>query len=277
MKRRHVYLLKGLTAGTTLVLAAAHFIAPSGREVGDVLVRSMPTIVEPAFATPSPSVWTNESFADAAIASKTLTALAAFKGTVRQLSHPDALEMAFRSYFAFQRENPDKVKKPLLYFVDYGLASDQKRGYVFDMKALAIVDGPFTVAHGRGSSSSRIGVPTRFSNRHGSYATSLGLFLAQNTYTFSGKAAGGRYTSIGLRLLGLSGKFNDNALARRVVAHGAPYVTSSRAGRSEGCPAIEPRRAKALLPKLAQGGLVFLFAPDEEWMRGDPWLAASRG
>jgi hypothetical protein len=277
MKRRYSYLLKGLTAGTTLVLAGAHFIAPSGREIGDVLVRSMPAIVEPAYAMPSPALSADESFADATIASKTLTALGAFKGAVRQLSHPSALEMAFRSYFAFASENPEQVKKPFLYFVDYGLPSTQKRGYVFDMRSLTIVDGPFTVAHGRGSSRARLGIPTRFSNRHGSYATSLGLFLAQNTYTFSGKTGGQRYTSVGLRLLGLSGDFNDNAYSRRVVAHGAPYVTASSAGRSEGCPAIEPQRAKTLLPKLAGGALVFLFAPDKNWMRDDPWLAASRG
>lgn len=277
MKRRHSYLLKGLTVGTTLVLAGAHFIAPSGREVGDVLINSMPAVVEPAYATPSPVAPADESFADATIASRTLTALAAFKGSVRQLSHPSALEMAFRSYFAFARENPDQIKKPFLYFVDYGLSSTQKRGYVFDMKTLTVVDGPFTVAHGRGSSRTRLGIPTRFSNRHGSYATSLGLYLARETYTFTGKAGGRRYSAIGLRLLGLSDGYNDNALTRRVVAHGAPYVTATSAGRSEGCPALEPQRAKQLLPKLSHGGLVFLFAPDKNWMRGDPWLAASRG
>jgi hypothetical protein len=68
--------------------------------------------------------------------------------------------------------------------------------------------------------------------------------------------------------------FNDNALDRGVVAHGAPYVTSSKAGRSEGCPAMEPARAKKLLPKLAQGAMVFLFAPNTKWMQNDPWLSA---
>jgi len=74
---------------------------------------------------------------------------------------------------------------------------------------------------------------------------------------------------------GVSTGFNDNALARRVVAHGAPYVTPTKAGRSEGCPAMEPARAAELLPKLAEGGMVFLFAPNQQWMAGDPWLVAS--
>jgi hypothetical protein len=142
------------------------------------------------------------------------------------------------------------------------------------MSSLKIVDGPFTVAHGRGSSTSRYGLPTRFSNAVGSAATSLGLYIAKATYAFHGHAGGRAYSALGLRLQGVSDGFNTNALARGVVAHGAPYVTPTKAGRSEGCPAIEPARAKELLPKLADGGMVFLFAPDTNWMTRDPWLGA---
>lgn len=202
------------------------------------------------------------------------TALLALSSAVRPLSHPRALEEAFQGYFAYKAAHPEDVKKPYLYFVDYGLPSTTPRGYVFDMEADRIVEGPFMVAHGRGSSSGKSAVPTRFSNQHGSLATSLGLYVAQETYGFSGKAAGRSYASIGLRLNGVSGDYNDNARARKVVAHGAPYVTSTKAGRSEGCPAMEPARAKRLLPKLANGGLVFLFAPREDWMATDPWLAS---
>ena len=199
-------------------------------------------------------------------------ALDALRGKVRRQSDPNALRMAFRAYFAYRTANPGKVRKPYLYYVDYGLGNTTPRGYVFDMEKLTVVDGPFTVAHGRGSASPSQSRPTRFSNRQGSNATSLGLYLAQETYTFSGKTGGKRYTSVGLRLQGVSGRFNSAARARGVVAHGAPYVTSSRAGRSEGCPAIEQGRARTLLPKIARGGLVFLFSPlDETWMEQDPW------
>ncbi|HEY9228582.1 MAG TPA: murein L,D-transpeptidase catalytic domain family protein, partial [Gemmatimonadaceae bacterium] len=64
----------------------------------------------------------------------------------------------------------------------------------------------------------------------------------------------------------------SNARARGVVAHGAPYVTPSGSGRSQGCPAMEQARAKRLLPKIANGSLVFLFAPNSNWMANDPWL-----
>jgi hypothetical protein len=36
---------------------------------------------------------------------------------------------------------------------------------------------------------------------------------------------------------------------------------------------MELSRAKRLLPKLADGGIVFLFAPDSDWLANDPWLS----
>lgn len=202
-------------------------------------------------------------------------ALEALASSVRPLSHPRALEDAFDSYFAFKTAHADMVKKPYLYFVDYGLPATTPRGYVFDMDALRIVDGPFMVAHGRGSAQNSEGIPTRFSNAFGAATTSLGLYVAQEIYSFTGHTGGQAYSSVGLKLAGVSTGFNDNARARGVVAHGAPYVTATRAGRSEGCPALEPARAQKLLPKLANGGLVFLFAPDKDWMSRDPWISAT--
>jgi hypothetical protein len=206
------------------------------------------------------------------VATGAKAALAVFSSAVRKLSDPRALKDAFNSYFAFKAAHPNDVKKPYLYFVDYGLPNTEARGYVFDMASLKILDGPFTVAHGRGSAPSGASIPTRFSNAFGSAATSLGLYLTKATYAFHGHSAGQSYQSIGLKLAGVSQGFNDQALARGVVAHGAPYVTPSRAGTSKGCPAMEPARAQRLLPKLADGGMVFLFAPDSKWMAGDEWL-----
>lgn len=196
------------------------------------------------------------------VAAKIDSALHAFASAVRPLSHPKALETAFSSYFAYMSTHPSDVKKPLLYFVDYGLPSTEPRGYVFDMQKMAIVDGPFTVAHGRGSSISRYGIPTKFSNGFGSAMTSLGLYVAQELYHFTGHTGGVAYSSVGLRLQGVTPGSNDNARARGVVAHGAPYVSATKAGRSEGCPAMEEQRAERLLPELANGGMVYLFSPN---------------
>lgn len=220
-------------------------------------------------AAPAPTA----PVASARAETRSQKALRILRGRVDRQSHPNALRYAVEAYFNYKSAHPERVKKPFLYYVDYGLASSTPRGYVFDMENLKVVEGPFTVAHGRGSGSGAI--PTRFSNRNGSNSSSLGLFLTQETYAFSGSSNGRFYRSIGLRLKGLSGAFNSAALSRGVVAHGAPYVTRSRAGRSEGCPAMEPARARRLLPKISGGAMVFLFSPaDARWLSRDPWAHA---
>lgn len=206
---------------------------------------------------------------------QTQSALNALSARVSNTSDPAALRLAFHAYYAFRAAHPEQVRKPYLYFVDYGLDSRTPRGYVFDMEALQLVDGPFMVAHGRNSSGSRYGVPTRFSNSSGAATSSLGLYLTQESYGFTGHAGGRLYNSIGLRLDGLSGRFNDAARARGVVMHGAPYVTAAGSGRSQGCPAVDPSRARRLIPLLANGSLVFLYSPlDTDWVRQDPWANA---
>lgn len=258
--------------GGVAVLFASTWDAPRTREHGPV-VTAAAEFVSGGSVVSAPSAPTAPI--DGRLGGEAGSALAALSGAVRNLSHPQALESAIKSYYAFKAAHPEQVRKPFLYFVDYGQPSTAKRGYVFDMESKTVVEGPFTVAHGRGSSRSRVGVPTLFSNRSGSAATSLGLYVAQETYAFSGKAGGRFYRSIGLRMKGVSEGFNDNARARGVVAHGAPYVTASGAGRSEGCPAVEESRAQRLLPKLANGAMVFLFAPEQSWLGADPWIAAA--
>jgi hypothetical protein len=259
--------LIGLTA---LVFAGSRFV-PSAQQSGPVLTTATAIVAGTHAATDS----AGDAIAANSMGGAVSAALAAFSNISGKLSHPQALQDAFNAYFAFKGAHPDEVKKPYLYFVDYGQPSTARRGYVFDMSSLTIVDGPFTVAHGRGSSVAQYGVPTKFSNASNSHETSLGLYVTKALYSFTGHTGGQAYSSIGMRLDGVSTGFNDNAYARKVVAHGAPYVTPTKAGRSEGCPAMEPSRAKKLLPKLADGAMVFLFAPNENWMEHDPWLTAS--
>lgn len=274
-----------LAAATALICVSgnAYSASPGSISPGSVarsgpVLRAATKLVTPDSGTVSAAIGSavastvTSAYRNAEVGTSTERALGALASDVRQLSHPDALRDALESYFAFRSAHPDRVRKPYLYFVDYGLPSTTPRGYVFDMSALTIIDGPFMVAHGRGSAANARGIPTRFSNAFGAATTSLGLYVAQELYAFTGHAGGATYHSIGLRLAGVSGRFNDNARARGVVAHGAPYVTDSRAGRSEGCPAMSPDNAQTLLPKLANGGLVFLFAPDSSWMANDPWV-----
>ena len=227
---------------------------------------------------PTPAVVTAPAVAVASAApgdARVRNALNSLRTHVVRQSDDDALRSAITAYFNFKASHPEKIKKPYLYYIDYGLSSTTPRGYVFNMETLELIDGPFIVAHGRGSGP-RNGVPRSFSNRHGSAATSLGLYVTQETYGFSGKASGSYYTSIGLRMAGQSGRFNDNARTRGVVVHGAPYVTSSQSGRSEGCPAMEQFRARRLLPMIANGSVVFQYSPhNTDWEANDPWVNAN--
>src|SRR4051812_46304586 len=229
--------LLGLSA---LLVAGAHFASESDH-TGPVLNAAV-TFVKGADTAVSLTTPTVTTTADGEVVGGIEAAVNAFAGVVRGLSRPKALETAFHSYFAYKTAHPNEVRKPYLYFVDFGLPNTTARGYVFDMESLRIVDGPFTVAHGSGSGA-RDGVPTRFSNASSSNATSLGLYVTKSAYDFHGHSGGQSYSSVGLRLMGVSSGFNDNAFARGVVAHGAPYVTPTKAGRSQGCPAMEPDRA----------------------------------
>lgn len=275
------YAQNALIGAVALMLAGGQVV--SGRENPGPISRSVAAVAaaiaggRDSVPSSSDSIPTGAAVvtkASSGMAVRINEALAAFTSAVRPLSHPKALQDAFQSYFAFKAAHPEQVRKPFLYFVDYGLPATEPRGYVFDMASLKIVDGPFTVAHGRGSSATHYGVPTRFSNAARSAATSLGLYVTKALYDFTGHSGGRAYSSVGLRLEGESVGFNTNAFARGVVAHGAPYVTPDKAGRSEGCPAMEPARAERLLPKLADGAMVFLFAPDSGWMSRDPWIEA---
>ena len=252
------YLKNGLITTLALLCVGARVVRGSDN--------SSAVVTEASLVATSNSAGDAHNPSEDALSSKISAALAALTSAVRPLSHPKALETAFHSYFAHLNAHPSEVRKPLLYFVDYGLSSTQARGYVFNMSTLQVLEGPFTVAHGRGSSTTQYGVPTRFSNSSGSAMTSLGLYLAEGLYQFTGHTGGRAYSSIGLRLQGVTHGMNDNALARGVVAHGAPYVTATKAGRSEGCPAMEPQRAQRVLPELANGAMVFLFAPDARLM-----------
>ena len=272
---RKGFLAQNALVGAAAIVVAAGYFAPQRDHTGPVLNAAV-SFVNAGDSSASPTATTvTATDGGEVVGSGVEAAVSAFSGVVRGLSHPEALTTAFKSYFAFKSAHPDEVRKPYLYFVDFGLPATAKRGYVFDMEKLQIVDGPFTVAAGRGSAPDG-GVPTRFSNTAKSAATSLGLYVTKALYAFSGHSGGRAYNSVGLRLDGKSAGFNDNALARGVVAHGAPYVTPNKAGRSQGCPAMEPSRAQRLLPKLAEGALVFLFAPNQNWMSHDQWVTANK-
>jgi hypothetical protein len=111
---------------------------------------------------------------------------------------------------------------------------------------------------------------TAFSNTLGSRQSSLGLFRTTSTYQ-------GR-NGYSLRLEGLEPGFNDLALERTIVVHGAWYVSEAfakehgRLGRSWGCPALPKRVARKVINTIKDGSLLFIYYPDEVWLASSELL-----
>jgi hypothetical protein len=70
-----------------------------------------------------------------------------------------------------------------------------------------------------------------------------------------------------MRLRGLDLGLNDQAEARAIVIHGAPYVDPElaarwgRLGRSWGCPAVRTAIAHELIDRIKDGSVVFAWHP----------------
>lgn len=144
--------------------------------------------------------------------------------------------------------------------IDYSRSSLTPRLWVFDLAARKLLWHEW-VAHGQGSGED---VPHRFSNADGTHASSLGLFVTRDTYQ-------GR-NGYSLRMDGLEPGFNDAALARAIVIHGAAYVNAEagramgRLGRSWGCPALRAAVAKPIIDALKNGQFVFSYYPEQAWL-----------
>lgn len=162
---------------------------------------------------------------------------------------------------AYQKASANgAVKKPLLTVIDYSLPSNQQRMWIFDLSKERLLYNTY-VAHGRNSGND---IPHHFSNKFSSKETSLGTYITQDTY-FGSKG-------LSLNLQGLEKGFNDNALDRRVVIHGAWYVEpdfikrSGHAGRSWGCPSIAQTIAKPLINIIKGGSVIFAYYPDRYYL-----------
>lgn len=155
--------------------------------------------------------------------------------------------------------------------IDYSRPSTEQRMWVFDLARQRLLFEEW-VAHGRNSGGNRT---EHFSNRDGSFMSSIGAFTAKETYM-----GGNGYS---LRLDGLEPGYNDLARDRAIVIHGAPYVNPTvarlqgRLGRSLGCPAVRLSVSRPLIDSLRGGALVFAYYPDPDWLKHSKLLAAGCG
>lgn len=148
----------------------------------------------------------------------------------------------------------------ILTVIDFTLPSTEKRMVVLDMKNEKILYHTI-VSHGRNSGDK---YARSFSNRHGSYQSSLGFYETENTYQ-----GGNGYSLV---LNGLEKGINDQAKARAVVIHGADYCSESfikstgRLGRSYGCPALPRQVTKPIINTIKNGTLLYIYANNSEYM-----------
>jgi len=151
-------------------------------------------------------------------------------------------------------------KKDILTLIDFTKPSTQERMYVLDMKNRRLLYSSH-VSHGRNSGGN---YATSFSNKSGSYKSSLGFYLTENTYQ-------GR-NGYSLILNGLEKGINDKARERAIVIHGAPYAnpsvikSSGRLGRSLGCPALPLAVSKPIIDTIKGGSLLYIYANNHDYI-----------
>jgi hypothetical protein len=195
---------------------------------------------------------------------------------VAQAEHlrPEVLEMALAAYE--RAEAAGDVTRPRLVIIDYELPSYEKRLWVIDVETDRVLFEEW-VAHGMGRPRGSGGDLERafsFSNSNGTRKSSLGLFVAAETY--HGKHG------YSLKLDGLEPGINDAARERAIVMHPAHYVTSDRAerrlvGRSWGCPAVRPKVSRELIDAIKGGSLLWVYYPDRSLLGQSRYLAPEQG
>ncbi len=166
----------------------------------------------------------------------------------------DVLRLALAKY----KEAKDRniTESNILSVVDFNQTSDIPRLWVIDLFQNRVLFHEL-VAHGQKSGDHK--TATSFSNRSGSHQSSLGLFLTGTKYIGS--------KGISLSLHGLNPGLNDKAYARRVIVHGAGYVSKQRAqrlghvGRSWGCFSVRSDISKILIDTIKNGTLIFAYHP----------------
>jgi len=158
-----------------------------------------------------------------------------------------------------------------LTLIDYSLVSTQPRLWVFDLASGKLLFHEL-VAHGMKTGKN---FARNFSNTYGSHQTSLGLFRTKETYIGA--------NGYSLRMEGLEEGFNDKAMERAIVFHGADYVDPKLAqklgylGRSHGCPAVRRGVAKKVIDTIKGDQFLFSYYPDKHWLSASKFLNCPQG
>ncbi len=177
----------------------------------------------------------------------------------KQLSS-EVFELALKGYRKL--ESDGKLRNSsILTIIDFSQSSKSKRLYVIDLLHKTLLFNTY-VAHGRNTGDE---YATHFSNKSGSYQSSLGFYI-------TGEEIRGASVGLSLLLDGVEKGFNDNALKREIIIHGAAYATESfirrtgRLGRSFGCPSLPPEWIRPVVETIRKGTCLFIYHKDENYI-----------
>ncbi len=179
----------------------------------------------------------------------------------------DAFEMAMKGFFKLEKDKKLKNER-YLSIIDMSLSANDDRFFLIDLKEQRIIRKS-KVAHGRNSGGK---YAKSFSNKSGSYKTSLGFYKTAEVYTGKhGKS---------LRLDGLEDS-NSNARKRAIVIHSADYVSDKfiasygRLGRSLGCPALPKEGFSGVIDKIKEGSILFIYYPHKHYLSSSTLINSS--
>jgi len=159
-------------------------------------------------------------------------------------------------------ESKGKLQNPTIVTIaDYSQSSNKKRLYVIDLQDKKLLFNTY-VAHGRNTGEE---YAKSFSNKEGSLKSSLGFFITEHPII-------GSHTGFSLMIDGVEKGFNDNAVKRAIIVHGADYATENyikkygRLGRSWGCPALPADLSKLIIETIKGGTCLFIYNPDNNYI-----------
>jgi hypothetical protein len=171
----------------------------------------------------------------------------------------DAFNYAWKGYQQLL-EKKQISRAGYLTICDFSQSSGKKRLYIIDVANNKLVTNTY-VAHGKNSGGE---YATKFSNTPESLQSSLGFYITSNTYIGA--------HGLSLRVNGVDPGYNDNALARTIVIHGAAYVDDARAkagvfmGRSFGCPAVPQKESNEIITTIKNGTCLFIYHPSRNYL-----------
>ena len=218
------------------ILLASFTLAPST----ETAKHNKPVVVKPGFTKETPLLYTSIGLDQYGLSE-------------------EAFNYAWEGYQKLIQEN--KISRSgYLTICDLSQSSKQKRLYIVDVANNKLLINTY-VAHGKNSGAE---YATQFSNTPESLQSSLGFYITSHTYT-------GKH-GLSLRLNGVDPGYNDKALERTIVIHGAAYVDAARVkaglymGRSWGCPAVPQKESATIITTIKNGTCLFIYYPSRNYL-----------